>query len=128
MKLRCFSPFFFFFFLSSSLYSQEPPQPVMMDGRDNMSQTVFLILLVMVFFYFIVFRPEQKRRKELDGQKQALSKGDKVTAMGIVGTVKEVRENTLILKMVDGSSCIEILKGAVSDIELKSHAKPSSNE
>ncbi len=84
------------------------------------SQTNFTSLLVWVgfaifFFYFILYRPEQKRRKKALQMRASMKKGDKVTAMGIVGVISQVKEDTVILKMVDGAK-VEMLKGAITEI------------
>lgn len=84
--------------------------------RDQgFTQTLVMIAIALVFFYFILWRPEQKRRKEMDLQRSAMKKGDKVTAMGIVGTVVRIQDHTVILRMVDGSK-IEFLKAAISEV------------
>ena len=69
-----------------------------------------------LFFYVIMWRPEQKRRKEMEDKRNNLKKGDRVTAMGIIGTVHRVQEHTVILKMYDDSK-IEFLKAAINDVE-----------
>lgn len=85
-------------------------------GRDqNMWQTVVMIGIAVSFFYFILWRPEQKRRKALETQRNAMAKGDQVVAMGILGTVCEIKEHTVILNMCDGGK-IEVLKGAITDV------------
>ena len=87
-----------------------------MPPRDGgLMQTLSMIVVAMVFFYFILWRPEQKRRKEMEEQRGKLKKGDKVTAMGIVGTVSKIQENTVIVRMVDGSK-IEFVKGAITEV------------
>ncbi len=78
-------------------------------------QPLFMIGIALLFFYFILLRPEQKRRKEMDAKRAALRKGDRVTAMGIIGTVFKVTETTVILKMVDGAK-IEFIKGAITEV------------
>lgn len=84
--------------------------------RDQgIMQTVMMIAIALVFFYFILWRPEQKRRKIIEAQRSSLKKGDKVTAMGIIGHVVKIQDQTVILKMYDGSK-IEVLKGAVTDV------------
>ena len=52
----------------------------------------------------------------MDKIRTNLKKGDRVTAMGIIGTVVRIQDNTVVLKMVDGSK-IEILKAAISDVQ-----------
>ena len=76
---------------------------------------MIMISIAFVFFYFLLMRPEQKKRKAQEEQRNALKKGDRVTAMGILGTVLRVQEQSVILKMYDGSK-IEVLKGAITDV------------
>lgn len=86
-------------------------------ARENSFwQTLIMIGIALMFFYFILWRPEQKRRKAIEKQRNSLQKGDRVTAMGIVGTVAKIQEKTVILKMVDGAK-IEVLKGAITDVQ-----------
>lgn len=87
-----------------------PPPP-----EQNLMQMGLMVAMAIFFFYFILFRPEQKRRKALEEQRSALKKGDRVTAMGIIGTVYKIQDQTIILKMVDGNK-IEFLKGAITDV------------
>jgi preprotein translocase subunit YajC len=96
--------------------------PLLADGAaapaagGNMYQTLMLLGFGVVFFYFLLWRPEQKRRKAIEKQRSGLKKGDRVTAMGIIGSVVRIQDNTVILKMVDGSK-IEVLKMAISDVQ-----------
>jgi preprotein translocase subunit YajC len=87
--------------------------PLPPDG--GFSQMLTLFAIAMLFFYFILWRPEQKRRKAADALRSQLKKGDRVTAIGIVGTVNKVNEQTVILNMVDGSK-IEVLKAAITEV------------
>ncbi len=83
---------------------------------QNFMQTLMMIAIALVFFYFILWRPEQKKRKAMEQQRSALKKGDRVTAMGLIGTVFKIQEKTVILKMYDGSK-IEILSAAITDVQ-----------
>ena len=83
--------------------------------EQGLMQTLIMIGIALMFFYFILWRPEQKRRKAMEDQRSTLKKGDRVTAMGIIGTVVKIQDQTLILKMYDGSK-IEVLKGAITDV------------
>jgi preprotein translocase subunit YajC len=82
----------------------------------GMMQTLIMIGVALVFFYFILWRPEQKRRKAGESMRGAMKKGDKVTAMAIIGTVDRITENTVVMKMIDGSK-IEVLKAAITDVQ-----------
>ena len=42
--------------------------------------------------------------------------GDRITAMGIIGTLEGIQETTVILKMCDGSK-IEMLKNCITDVQ-----------
>ena len=98
--------------LSSALFADDATAP----RQQNMYQTVIMIGIALLFFYFILWRPEQKRRKKMQEQRSSLSKGDRVTAMGIIGTVLQIDDKTVILKMVDGAK-IEVLKDAITVVQ-----------
>src|SRR4051812_42175095 len=78
-------------------------------------QTFVMLAIFIAFFYVIMWRPEQKRRKVLESQRNSLKKGDRVIAMGIIGTVSRVIDQSVILRMYDGTK-IEFLKGAITDV------------
>lgn len=103
-------------FFNAIIFAQETANTETLPPRDQgMTQTFIMIAVALLFFYLILWRPEQKRRKAAEQQRSSLKKGDRVTAMGIVGTVVRVDEHTVILKMYDGSK-IEMLKVAISDV------------
>lgn len=67
----------------------------------------FIIMMVLIFgvMYFFMIRPQQKRQKELVKFRDSLEKGAKViTAGGIYGTVKEVKESYILLEIDNGVS------------------------
>jgi len=84
-------------------------------GSQGFTQTILMFAIAALFFYVILWRPEQKRRKALEQQRESLKKGDRVTAMGIVGIVDKIEEHTVILKMVDGNR-IEVVAAAITDV------------
>ena len=85
-------------------------------AKNSMMSTLLMIGLALVFFYFILWRPEQKRRKASEKMRSSMKKGDRVTAMGIIGIISRVQDQTVILKMVDGAK-IEVLKAAITDVQ-----------
>ena len=89
--------------------------PIAPPHEQGFEQTLIMIGIALLFFYLILWRPEQKRRKAMELQRNSLKKGDRVIAMGIVGTVVRIEENTLILRMVDGAK-IEVLKAAINEV------------
>jgi preprotein translocase subunit YajC len=72
-----------------------------------------MIVAMIAIMYFFMWRPERKRRKQMEEFRNGLKKGDKViTAGGIYGTVKEVNENSLLIE-VDGNITLRVDKGMV---------------
>lgn len=110
-----FGKSFLFLLPSAALLAQEAAP----SAAGGISQTLIMIGIALVFFYFILWRPEQKRRKAAEQMRNSLKKGDRVTAMGLVGKVDKINEHTIILKMVEGAK-IEVLKGAVTDVQSSS--------
>ena len=116
------------FLMGCSLFSLTA-MPLFADAQaapardQSFWQTIIMIALALVFFYFILWRPEQKRRKALEKQRSSLKKGDRVTAMGILGTVDKIQEKSVVLKMYDGSK-IEILTAAITDVQPGSAEEP----
>lgn len=101
------------FLIASPIFGAE--EEAVPPRDQGMFQTVIMIGIALLFFYFILWRPEQKRRRALEDQRSAIKKGDRVTAMGIIGTVVRIQEQTVILRMVDGAK-IEVIKGAITDV------------
>ena len=112
LKRLTFSTTAFMLFAANSLAAEEMP-PMPPRGQDFW-QTFTMIGIALLFFYVILWRPEQKRRRDLEEQRSQLQKGDKVTAMGIIGTVARIDEETVTLKMVDGNK-IEFVMAAISE-------------
>ncbi|MBJ2192440.1 preprotein translocase subunit YajC [Muribaculaceae bacterium Isolate-001 (NCI)] len=74
---------------------------------------IIMIVLMIVIFYFFMIRPQQKKQKELKKQREAMQNGDKVvTAGGIHGRVKEIRETTIIVEAAPGVS-LKVDRGSV---------------
>ena len=72
-----------------------------------------MMIAIFVIFYFFMIRPQQKKQKELQAQREALKKGDKVvTAGGIYGQIKEVQETTFLIEVAK-EVVIKVDKGSV---------------
>lgn len=88
----------------------------------DLMRLIVMLGIGALFFYVLLWRPEQKRRKAMEQQRSKLKKGDRVTAMGILGTIDKVEEHTAILKMVDGGK-IEVLLAAISEVSSSEETK-----
>ncbi|MEG2613102.1 MAG: preprotein translocase subunit YajC, partial [Alistipes sp.] len=85
------------------------PEPGFMQ---QYSMLIMIGLMVLVLWLFM-WRPEAKRRKQMQTFRDSLKKGSKiVTAGGIYGTVKEVKETTVLIE-VDGNVTLRIDKNMV---------------
>lgn len=76
------------------------------------------MIIVFAIFYFLVIRPQQKKQRLAQQEREqlldSLKVGDKVvTTGGIYGTIAAARENTVTLRIADKVS-IEILRSAIS--------------
>ena len=75
-----------------------------------------LLPLVLIFFvmYFLLIRPQQKQHQDLAKLQKALKKNDVVvTYGGIHGTVVNIKEETVTLR-VDDNVRIDVDKSAVA--------------
>ena len=72
-----------------------------------------MIIAMIAIMYFFMWRPESKRRKQMENFRKGLKKGDKIiTAGGIYGVVKEVQETSLLIE-VDSNVTLRIDKNMV---------------
>lgn len=86
--------------------------PLQAAGGADFSGIIMMVVLFAIF-YFLMIRPQQKKQKEVKKFRDALTKGDSVvTAGGIYGKVKEVKENAFIVSIADGV-CIKVDKNSV---------------
>ena len=85
------------------------------NGTAQQSSWSFWVMMILIFvvFYFFMIRPQQKKQKEFQAQREALKKGDKViTAGGIYGIIKEVQENAFLIE-VSKDVTLKVDKGSV---------------
>jgi len=77
------------------------------------------ILIIFAIFYFLLIRPQQDQRKKHEQMINNLKKNDDViTIGGIHGTIVNLKEKTIILR-VDDNTRIEIDKSAISTVKEK---------
>jgi len=78
----------------------------------GMSFWIMIVLMFVIMWLFMI-RPQRKQQKELEKFRNELKRGDKiVTAGGIYGTVDEIKEKTLLIK-VDGDVKLRVDKNSV---------------
>ena len=70
--------------------------------QQNGWMSILMMVLIFVVFYFFMIRPQTKKQKEIQKQRNAMKAGDKVvTAGGIYGKIKEVNETTILIEVAD---------------------------
>ncbi len=70
--------------------------------QQNGWMSILMMVLIFVVFYFFMIRPQTKKQKEIQKQRNAMKAGDKVvTAGGIYGKIKEVNETTILMEVAD---------------------------
>ena len=82
------------------------------QAQGNGLTSILMIVVLIAVFYFFMIRPQNKKQKEIKKFREGIQKGSKViTAGGIFGTVREVKENHFVLEIADGVK-ISIDKGS----------------
>ncbi len=65
---------------------------------------ILMMVAIFAIMWLLMIRPQQKRQKELVKFRNSLQTGDKViTAGGIYGTVKEIKDNYILLEVDKGT-------------------------
>jgi preprotein translocase subunit YajC len=81
-------------------------------GGDPMTM-IMPMLIIFGIFYFMLIRPQQRKEKERRAMIDEVKTGDKILfSGGIMGSVTNTKESTLVIKIADGVK-IEIARGAV---------------
>ena len=85
-------------------------------GGGSLIASLIPFVAIIAIFYLLIIRPQNKKRKDTEKMLSALRKGDKIiTIGGIHGTVQNVKETTVIIK-VDDNVKLEFLRSAVSNV------------
>ncbi len=71
-------------------------------GGGGMMSLLMIVMLIAIFYFFMIM-PQQKKQKKINAFRDSLKNGDKViTAGGIHGRIREIKDNTVILEIADG--------------------------
>ncbi|MCM8766286.1 MAG: preprotein translocase subunit YajC [Candidatus Omnitrophica bacterium] len=92
----------------SLLAQAPPPNPII---------SLLPLILIFFIFYFMLIKPQKAREKEHREMLNNLKKSDGVvTSGGIHGTIVEIKDNTVILK-VDDNTKIMVEKSAIAYVK-----------
>ena len=85
-----------------------------MPQAVNPLVNLFPLILIFIIFYFLLIRPQKEKEKQHKKMLAALNKNeDVVTTGGIHGTIVNVKDKTVILR-IDENVKIEIEKNCVA--------------
>lgn len=115
--------------------SAAPPMVPEVQGSGGGIQDIFgqmgpmlMLGVVFVFTWFFMIRPQQKEEKRKKDLMNSLKKGDFViTASGILGSVATLKDDTVILKVGDGTR-MEFLRSSIHSIREEGASKAEKSE
>lgn len=99
------------------------------DGAGAGGGMGMLVPMLLIFgvFYFMLIRPQQRRERERRQMVESLRSGQRIVfAGGLLGTITEVREGTLRVKLADNVE-LEAARGSVTRV-LQEDEKPGTEE
>ncbi len=86
-------------------------------GAMGFLQGLFPLLLIFGAFYFLLIMPQNKERKKRDEMLKNIQRGDRVlTTGGIWGTVADIQENRLNVKIADNTR-VEVERAYIQSVE-----------
>jgi preprotein translocase subunit YajC len=86
------------------------------EGGPSLLTSFIPILLIFVIFYFLLIRPQQKKQRQHQDMIAAVRKGDRiVTNGGIYGTIADVKEHIIVLRIAENVK-IELIKSAIAQV------------
>ena len=87
------------------------------QAQPNVLASMLPLVFIFVIFYFLLIRPQQKKAKDHQKLVESVKTGDQVvTNAGIHGTVTNVKDKTVIVKVADNVK-IEFDRAAVVTVE-----------
>ena len=82
-------------------------------GGSSLIWTILPFVFIFGIFYFLVIMPQKKQKQQLQEMIASLKiNDDVVTNGGIIGTIKEVRDTSVIIQSAE-KSFLEVGKSAV---------------
>ena len=98
--------------ITDIFFAQCQPQEGGKGG--GMSQFLCMMLPMIGIFYALLIRPQRQQQKQHAKMMEEIKSGDRVIAAGMVGTITNVKKDTIILKSAD--SKVELARSAVERV------------
>jgi preprotein translocase, yajC subunit len=65
--------------------------------------SIIMMAAVVLIFWLFMIRPQQKRQKEVQRKREALTTGDRiVTSGGLYGTIRDIKETEFVVEIAEG--------------------------
>jgi len=81
------------------------------------------LVILFVLMYFVLLRPQMRRQKETEKLISSVKTGDRVVAAGgICGTVANLKDQIVVLKVADNVK-IEVLRSSITSVEKPTEEK-----
>lgn len=85
-------------------------------GTESLLSMLPMLVIFIGVFYFLIIRPQSKRAKEHKNLLDNLGLGDEiVTAGGIVGKVKQLRDQFIVIEVAENSQ-ITLQKSSIAQV------------
>ena len=85
------------------------------EGTAGFMSMILPLVILIAVFYFLLIRPENKKKKAAAKMRSELAVGDEITTIGgIVGTICQVKEDTIIIETSADRVRMEFTKWAIS--------------
>jgi preprotein translocase subunit YajC len=86
---------------------------ILLQAGGGLLGALMPFVLIFGVFYFLIIVPQRKRQKALQDMISTLKAGDKIiTSGGVIATVKQVREKSLVV--MSDKSMLEITRASVA--------------
>ena len=83
-------------------FAMAPPSDGADPGGGGLLALLPPMIMMFLIFYFVLIRPQQKKQQEARKMVDELKEGDTVvTLSGIHGTIKKVKDDTVMLQVAD---------------------------
>ncbi len=84
-------------------------------GAPSMGTMLIPMIAMIAIFYFLLIRPENKKKKQAEEMRNALSLGDEITTIGgITGKIVQVTEDTITFETGEDRVRLQVKKWAIS--------------
>ncbi|EKY02217.1 preprotein translocase, YajC subunit [Porphyromonas catoniae F0037] len=65
--------------------------------------SIIMMAAVVLIFWLFMIRPQQKRQKEVQRKREALTTGDRiVTSGGLYGVIRDIKETEFVVEIAEG--------------------------